>query len=70
MELSVLLCDALVTFLQILFFLSFFWAYFIELSSGVPLLYDDTPAHLKKMEPETVKVVGPWPALHVNINKV
>ncbi|XP_059584491.1 band 4.1-like protein 4B isoform X3 [Alligator mississippiensis] len=40
-----------------------------KLSSGVPLLYDDTPAHLKKMEPETVKVVGPWPALHVNINK-
>ncbi|XP_048695284.2 band 4.1-like protein 4B isoform X3 [Caretta caretta] len=40
-----------------------------KLSSGLPLLYDNTSSHLKKMEVETVKVVGPWPALHININK-
>ncbi|CAM4591456.1 unnamed protein product [Lepidochelys kempii] len=40
-----------------------------KLSSGLPVLYDNTSSHLKKMEVETVKVVGPWPALHININK-
>ncbi|XP_074841577.1 band 4.1-like protein 4B [Carettochelys insculpta] len=40
-----------------------------KLSSGLPLLYDNPSAHLKKMEAETVKMVGQWPALHININK-
>ncbi|KAM7174656.1 band 4.1-like protein 4B [Macrochelys suwanniensis] len=40
-----------------------------KLSPGLPRLYDNTSSHLKKMEVETVKVVGPWPALHININK-
>ncbi|XP_032530393.1 band 4.1-like protein 4B isoform X4 [Chiroxiphia lanceolata] len=39
-----------------------------KLSSGLPLLYDET-SHLKKIETESVKVVGPWPALHVGMNK-
>lgn len=49
------------------FFLSF--GHLLELSSGLPLLYDET-SHLKKIETESVKVVGPWPALHVSMNKV
>ncbi|KAM6278485.1 band 4.1-like protein 4B [Spheniscus humboldti] len=48
------------------FFLSF--GHLLELSSGLPLLYDET-SHLKKIETESVKVVGPWPALHVSMNK-
>ncbi|XP_054237623.1 band 4.1-like protein 4B isoform X1 [Indicator indicator] len=39
-----------------------------KLSSGLPLLYDET-SHLKKIETESVKVVGPWPALHISMNK-
>ncbi|XP_061200283.1 band 4.1-like protein 4B isoform X6 [Neopsephotus bourkii] len=39
-----------------------------KLSSGLPLFYDET-SHLKKIETESVKVVGPWPALHVSMNK-
>ncbi|XP_048367143.1 band 4.1-like protein 4B isoform X2 [Sphaerodactylus townsendi] len=35
----------------------------------VPRLYEDASIHLKKMEAETMKVVGPWPALHINMNK-
>ncbi|XP_077158773.1 band 4.1-like protein 4B isoform X2 [Paroedura picta] len=35
----------------------------------VPRLYDDASAHLKKVEAETVKAVGPWPALHIGMNK-
>ncbi|XP_064006094.1 LOW QUALITY PROTEIN: band 4.1-like protein 4B [Pogoniulus pusillus] len=39
-----------------------------KLNSGLPLLYDET-SHLKKIEMESVKVVGPWPPLHVSMNK-
>uniref|UniRef100_A0ABM5GQY8 Band 4.1-like protein 4B isoform X2 n=1 Tax=Pogona vitticeps TaxID=103695 RepID=A0ABM5GQY8_9SAUR len=35
----------------------------------VPRHYEDEPLHLKKMEVETVKVVRPWPALHISTNK-
>ncbi|KAM6169785.1 band 4.1-like protein 4B isoform 2-T2 [Rhynchocyon petersi] len=40
-----------------------------KLSPGAPPLFSDTAAHLKKLELETVKAVGPWPPLHININK-
>ncbi|MEJ1282880.1 erythrocyte membrane protein band 4.1 like 4b [Cricetulus griseus] len=40
-----------------------------ELSPGAPALYSEAAAHLKKLELETVKTAGPWPALHININK-
>ncbi|KAM9207286.1 band 4.1-like protein 4B isoform 3-T3 [Dugong dugon] len=40
-----------------------------KLSPGAPALFSDAAAHLKKLELETVKAVGPWPALHININK-
>ncbi|XP_031233316.1 band 4.1-like protein 4B isoform X2 [Mastomys coucha] len=40
-----------------------------KLSPGAPALYSEAAAHLKKLELETVKAVGPWPALHININK-
>ncbi|XP_062981522.1 band 4.1-like protein 4B [Elgaria multicarinata webbii] len=36
---------------------------------GVPRHYDETSLHLKKIEVETVKVVRPWPVLHINTNK-
>lgn len=45
-------------------------AYVAELSPGAPALYSEAAAHLKKLELETVKTAGPWPALHININKV
>ncbi|XP_020145011.2 band 4.1-like protein 4B isoform X1 [Microcebus murinus] len=38
-------------------------------SPGTPALYSEAAAHLKKLELETVKAAGPWPALHININK-
>lgn len=41
-----------------------------ELSPGAPALFSEAAAHLKKLELETVKAAGPWPALHININKV
>ena len=41
-----------------------------ELSPGAPSLYSEAAAHLKKLELETVKTAGPWPALHINLNKV
>lgn len=41
-----------------------------ELTPGAPALFSETATHLKKLELETVKAVGPWPALHININKV
>lgn len=44
--------------------------HFVELSPGGPALFSETAAHLKKLELETVKAAGPWPALHININKV
>lgn len=37
--------------------------------SGVPHCYDDS-VPLKKMEMDLVKAIGPWPALHINMNKV
>ncbi|XP_052573765.1 band 4.1-like protein 4B isoform X2 [Peromyscus californicus insignis] len=40
-----------------------------KLSPGAPALYSEAAAHLKKLELETVKTAGPWPALHININK-
>ncbi|XP_076791048.1 band 4.1-like protein 4B isoform X5 [Arvicanthis niloticus] len=40
-----------------------------KLSPGAPALYSEAAAHLKKLELETVKAAGPWPALHININK-
>ncbi|XP_049752239.1 band 4.1-like protein 4B isoform X3 [Elephas maximus indicus] len=40
-----------------------------KLSPGAPALFSDAAAHLKKLELETVKAAGPWPALHININK-
>ncbi|TKC39869.1 hypothetical protein EI555_020563, partial [Monodon monoceros] len=40
-----------------------------KLSPGAPALFSETAAHLKKLELETVKAAGPWPALHININK-
>lgn len=42
----------------------------VELSPGAPTLYSEAAAHLKKLELETVKTAGPWPALHINLNKV
>lgn len=42
----------------------------VELSPGPPALFSEAAAHLKKLELETVKAAGPWPALHININKV
>jgi hypothetical protein len=47
-----------------------FPAHTVELSPGTPALYSEAAAHLKKLELETVKAVAPWPALHININKV
>ncbi|EPY84060.1 erythrocyte membrane protein band 4.1 like 4B [Camelus ferus] len=41
-----------------------------KLSPGAPALFSEATAHLKKLELETVKSAGPWPALHININKV
>lgn len=41
-----------------------------ELSPGAPALFSEATAHLKKLELETVKAAGPWPTLHININKV
>lgn len=69
MQLSVLLCSSSVASLQTVFFSFFLLGILLELSSGLPLLYDET-SHLKKIETESVKVVGPWPALHVSMNKV
>lgn len=69
MQLSVLLCSSSVAYLQTVFFSFFLLGILLELSSGLPLLYDET-SHLKKIETESVKVVGPWPALHVSMNKV
>ncbi|KAH0517174.1 Band 4.1-like protein 4B [Microtus ochrogaster] len=40
-----------------------------KLSPGAPSLYSEAAAHLKKLELETVKTAGPWPALHINLNK-
>ncbi|XP_039095871.1 band 4.1-like protein 4B isoform X2 [Hyaena hyaena] len=40
-----------------------------KLSPGTPALFSEAAAHLKKLELETVKAAGPWPALHININK-
>ncbi|XP_044776355.1 band 4.1-like protein 4B [Neomonachus schauinslandi] len=40
-----------------------------KLSPGRPALFNEAAAHLKKLELETVKAAGPWPALHININK-
>ncbi|XP_032716703.1 band 4.1-like protein 4B isoform X2 [Lontra canadensis] len=40
-----------------------------KLSPGPPALFSEAAAHLKKLELETVKAPGPWPALHININK-
>ncbi|XP_068829978.1 band 4.1-like protein 4B isoform X1 [Capricornis sumatraensis] len=40
-----------------------------KLSPGTPVLFSEAAAHLKKLELETVKPAGPWPALHININK-
>ncbi|KAF5917715.1 hypothetical protein HPG69_013552, partial [Diceros bicornis minor] len=40
-----------------------------KLSPGTPALFSEATAHLKKLELETVKAAGPWPALHININK-
>ncbi|XP_043422477.1 band 4.1-like protein 4B isoform X7 [Prionailurus bengalensis] len=40
-----------------------------KLSPGGPALFSEAAAHLKKLELETVKAAGPWPALHININK-
>ncbi|XP_047380266.1 band 4.1-like protein 4B isoform X3 [Sciurus carolinensis] len=40
-----------------------------KLSPGPPALFSEAAAHLKKLELETVKAAGPWPALHININK-
>ncbi|XP_058528368.1 band 4.1-like protein 4B isoform X2 [Ochotona princeps] len=40
-----------------------------KLSPGTPALYSEAAAHLKKLELDTVKAAGPWPALHININK-
>ncbi|XP_032274981.1 band 4.1-like protein 4B isoform X3 [Phoca vitulina] len=40
-----------------------------KLSPGRPALFSEAAAHLKKLELETVKAAGPWPALHININK-
>ncbi|XP_053422263.1 band 4.1-like protein 4B isoform X6 [Nycticebus coucang] len=40
-----------------------------KLSPGTPALYSEAAAHLKKLELETVKAAGPWPSLHININK-
>ncbi|XP_062813046.1 band 4.1-like protein 4B isoform X2 [Anolis carolinensis] len=34
-----------------------------------PRHYDGGSPYLKKMEVETVKVVRPWPALHISVNK-
>ena len=48
---------------------SFPWP-LVELSPGGPALFSEAAAHLKKLELETVKAAGPWPALHININKV
>lgn len=41
----------------------------VELSPGTPALFSEAAAHLKKLELETVKAAGPWPALHINMNK-
>uniref|UniRef100_A0A8C5YSL0 Erythrocyte membrane protein band 4.1 like 4B n=1 Tax=Marmota marmota marmota TaxID=9994 RepID=A0A8C5YSL0_MARMA len=40
-----------------------------KLSPGPHALFSDAAAHLKKLELETVKAAGPWPTLHININK-
>ncbi|XP_032020710.1 band 4.1-like protein 4B isoform X1 [Hylobates moloch] len=40
-----------------------------KLSPGTPALFSEAAAHLKKLELETVKTAGPWPPLHININK-
>ncbi|XP_060055024.1 band 4.1-like protein 4B isoform X3 [Erinaceus europaeus] len=40
-----------------------------KLSLGAPALLSEAAAHLKKLELDTVKAAGPWPALHININK-
>ncbi|XP_054991454.1 band 4.1-like protein 4B isoform X4 [Sorex araneus] len=40
-----------------------------KLSPGAPALFSEAAAHLKKLELETVKAAGAWPALHININK-
>lgn len=40
-----------------------------KLSPGTPALFSEAAAHLKKLELETVKAAGPWPALHINMNK-
>ncbi|XP_070451051.1 band 4.1-like protein 4B isoform X16 [Equus przewalskii] len=40
-----------------------------KLSPGAPALFSEAATHLKKLELETVKAAGPWPALHININK-
>lgn len=42
----------------------------VELSPGAPALFSEAAAHLKKLELDTAKAAGPWPALHININKV
>lgn len=42
----------------------------IELTQGAPALFNEATTHLKKLELDTVKAPGPWPALHININKV
>ncbi|KAM4705058.1 band 4.1-like protein 4B [Rhinophrynus dorsalis] len=41
-----------------------------KVSSGVPMLYEDTSVHMKKADVEGTKMALPWPALHININKV
>ncbi|XP_032978184.1 band 4.1-like protein 4B isoform X3 [Rhinolophus ferrumequinum] len=40
-----------------------------KLSPGAPALFSEAAAHLKKLELDTAKAAGPWPALHININK-
>ncbi|ELK24574.1 Band 4.1-like protein 4B [Myotis davidii] len=41
-----------------------------KLTPGAPALFSEAATHLKKLELDTVKAPGPWPALHININKV
>ncbi|XP_036185973.1 band 4.1-like protein 4B isoform X1 [Myotis myotis] len=41
-----------------------------KLTPGAPALFSEAATHLKKLELDTVKTPGPWPALHININKV
>ncbi|KAM4688983.1 band 4.1-like protein 4B [Discoglossus pictus] len=40
-----------------------------EVSSGIPILYDDSAKHMKKIDAEAAKMAAQWPPLHVNINK-